>query len=157
LRVTSSFFYNNLAYISAGILYVTTESYFNLNGTIFSENEAGEISTIDVKKSSFAHNNTINECDFTYNKAVRNTISLMYSNTIITRCFFKENEAIFRSKNIFMGFSNVLITNTDFILAETNNINTLINYEDNSIGSFMFVITDVNLTIIDTNFINGYA
>ena len=62
-----------------------------------------------------------------------------------------------RSKNIFMGFSKVLITNTDFLLAETDNINTLINYEDNTVGSFMFIITDVNLTIINSQFINGYA
>jgi hypothetical protein len=52
-------FNENTAYELAGVLQVTTESYFDIESTTFEKNYAKETSTIDILGSSKLFNNTI--------------------------------------------------------------------------------------------------
>jgi hypothetical protein len=45
-------FSNNIAYASAGVMYVSTESYFDIDTCEFTENRANETSAIEVLGSS---------------------------------------------------------------------------------------------------------
>ncbi|CDW75587.1 UNKNOWN [Stylonychia lemnae] len=158
LSVSSSYFTNNQAYYSAGVIYVTTESHFDINGTIFNKNQASEVSTINVLKSSLSMNNTLIKCEFTQNKAIKNTLTLMYSKTQIIGSIFKDNEATQRSKNLFIGFSEIYVINTKFIQTYSDELKSKIySGQEKIIGTFIFVLTDVDIEITNSEFTNGFA
>lgn len=73
-------FDSNIGYLSGGVMYVSTESYFAAVDCSFTNNYANETSTIEVLGSSSTNNITISSCNFEKNSASKNTISLMYSN-----------------------------------------------------------------------------
>jgi hypothetical protein len=78
-------FNENTAYELAGVLQVTTESYFDIESSTFEKNYAKETSTIDILGSSKLFNNTIRSSYFEENLAVKKTMSLMISSIIIFR------------------------------------------------------------------------
>lgn len=86
-------FSENTAYELAGVLQVTTESYFDIESTTFEKNYAKETSTIDILGSSKLFNNTIRSSYFEDNTAIKKTMSLMISNNIISRVQFVNNQA----------------------------------------------------------------
>lgn len=93
---------------------MATESYFDAISCEFSENYANDTSTIDVLGSSITNNITITGCSFEKNQALKNTISLMRANVVIDSGFFSGNKAETRSKNLFIGFSTVLVRGCTF-------------------------------------------
>lgn len=105
-------FSSNTGYASAGVLYVSTDSYFDAESCTFSSNYANETSVIQVLGSSTTYNNTINYCTFDSNSALKNTISLMYANTNIENSEFTYNTATGRTKNVFCGFSTITVYRT---------------------------------------------
>lgn len=57
----------------------------------------------------------ISASTFGSNTATSNTIFFIYANdNIIKDCYFEDNNSTTLSKNIFVGFSNLTITNTVF-------------------------------------------
>ncbi|CDW71354.1 UNKNOWN [Stylonychia lemnae] len=157
LYIHSCSFTNNYAYASAGVIYVSTESYFTTINTIYTKNYAPETATIQVLGSSPIANNTILNCNFEYNTADKNTISLMYSNTYISKSSFENNKATIRSKNIFMGFSNVQIYDTKFSNAYETRKDKYSAISDSAMGTYFFIIFDVNLIVQSCQFQNGIA
>ena len=110
--------------------------------------------------SSLINNNTIINCNFESNTAVKNTISLMYSNTYISKTTFSDNKATVKSKNIFVGFSNIVIEETTFTNdydSRKTTYNTDASTNDISMGTFLFIIFDVNMIVQGCSFTNGVA
>lgn len=95
-------------------MYVSTESYFTLDSCEFTSNIANETSTIEVLGSSQNNNITIKSSRFESNRAIKNTLSLMYSLAYIEKCYFVTNKATSRTKNIFVGFSTLIVSGTTF-------------------------------------------
>lgn len=96
------------------MLYITTNSFFDAVSCEFTYNYANQTSTIEVLRSSTLQNNTIKTCNFDRNTAVKNTLSLMYSKVVIENSYFTYNQASERTKNIFVGFSDVVVTGSMF-------------------------------------------
>lgn len=86
-------FTSNTGYYSSGVMYVSTNSYFDMKNSDFKTNKANLTSTIEVLGSSKNYNITISGCTFDSNIAIKNTISLMYSYAIVTNTFFTYNSA----------------------------------------------------------------
>ena len=76
-------FLNNIAYSSGGVMYVSTESYFNITSSVFEENFANLTSTIEILGSSSTKNCTLIGCRFALNTAIKNTASFMYSKVYV--------------------------------------------------------------------------
>ena len=74
-------------------MHVSTSSYFSILNSEFTYNTANQTSTIEVIGSSTTVNNTISGSIFSYNSAIQNTISLLYSDTIISLTTFNMNSA----------------------------------------------------------------
>jgi hypothetical protein len=85
-----------------------------------------------------------------------NTIQFMYALVEITDCYFSDNKADERTKNIFIGFSTVSITNTIFKDASKSNPITLAKAEQTQ-GAFIFAILDVFLYVNKCKFYQGIA
>jgi hypothetical protein len=75
----------NVAYFSAGAVYLNTFSNMELYETEFTNNQAPENSAIEVLQSSRSKNLTIEDCLFEKNIAVKNTISLRDANAAINK------------------------------------------------------------------------
>jgi hypothetical protein len=75
----------NLAYYSAGAIYVNTFSYMDLTETEFTNNQAPENSAIEVLESAKDKNITIDDCLFEKNVAIKNTICIRDANVAINR------------------------------------------------------------------------
>lgn len=75
----------------------------------FTENRANQSSAIEVIQSHRYYNVTIYDCIFESNTALSNTITLVYSNTVVNASEFKTNIAQYKSKNIFAGFSYLYV------------------------------------------------
>jgi hypothetical protein len=70
----------------------------------------------------------------------------------INKCFFIKNQAGKISKNIFLGFSNLSISNSQFednLLPDHSTLQTE--------GSFLHIITKVFLNLKSSTFLNGYS
>ena len=104
----------NVGYLQAGVLYVSTSSYFDLVVSEFSYNQANETSTIYILGSSSTKNVTIDGCTFEYNTAIKNTLSFMYAQALVTSTDFDYNSATERTKNIFIGFSTIIMNKCTF-------------------------------------------
>eukprot|EP00347_Sterkiella_histriomuscorum_P024148 403332142 len=154
LLITGSEFYNNYAYEDAGVIYMETGSHANITNSAFHNNYAYENSVLQILEGSQVTNITITQCEFYQNTAQKNTISVIKGSIIIQDSQFSKNLAYERSKNIFAGFSQVYIYRTTF----RGTTSSLITSEsDNSIGSFIFIIIDVQLFIQDSYFTDGQA
>lgn len=104
----------NLAQEIGGVIFVTTQSFFSMIDSTFISNEANVSSTIDVLGSSSYLTNRIEGCSFSNNTAYKNTISLKESRAYIAFSKFKNNLSKERSKNLFVAFSEVNITDCEF-------------------------------------------
>ena len=84
---------------------------------------------------------------------MENTVSIMdaYKMTI-NNCYFWKNYASKISKNIFIGFSNITIESSHF---EDNLIPK--SSSSQTEGSFLHIITKVNLKLKSSVFLNGYS
>ena len=147
--------YNYVIY-SAGVIYVLTSSKFNLIASDFEYNSAQENSVLEVLGGNQDEYSNISACSFAKNAANLNTISLQYALVTIENSNFQNNKAIERSKNIFAGFSTVKITNTIF-RDESKSTAATLAASDNTQGSFIFAILDVNLYVAKCYFYNGIA
>lgn len=90
------------------------------------------------------------------NAALSNTISILKANKtiFITGCTFQNNMAASASKNIFIGFSKVVINYGIFYE------DPLLAFSQKNIavkGSFINMIMDVDLFVNNTDFLNGYS
>jgi predicted outer membrane repeat protein len=83
-------------------------------------------------------------------------MQIMYSLVYITQSYFSYNNATERTKNIFIGFSTVVISNCQF---KDKVIENKIEKAKNTqtLGTFIFVMYDVNLYIKQSKFLNGVA
>eukprot|EP00347_Sterkiella_histriomuscorum_P007237 403349735 len=156
ISMTSVSVYQNYAYQDAGVIYMETGSLLYAVDTTFSKNYAGENSVLQVLEGNKTNNITFNQCTFENNKADKNTMSIIYGNVLIQSCIFSKNLANSRSKNIFAGFSNIFIINTQF-RGSIATSGYLAAQTDNTIGSFIFTIIDINLYIYNCYFSQGVS
>lgn len=143
-------FQYNKAYSSAGVIFVSTEAYFEIDDSNFLENQAIYASTIEVLGSSSSNNITISGSTFEKNSANKNTISLMYSYVIIRKSYFTNNLALTESKNIFCGFTTVYVSDCTFRSLTSDNPQL-------TTGAYFFISMDVNILIQSSLFYNGLA
>eukprot|EP00347_Sterkiella_histriomuscorum_P001991 403369895 len=160
---STSFFYGkdleftyNQALTSAGVIYVSTESFIQLEASIFQNNLADENSVIEIIGGSQDTYSLISSTYFEENTARLNTLSFLYALAKIDNCYFQNNYADERSKNIFIGFSTVYITSSTFKDKVRTNAATL-SLSDGTQGSYIFAILDVYLYITKCNFYNGIS
>jgi predicted outer membrane repeat protein len=79
-------------------------------------------------------------------------MSFLDARAVILKCDFLNNHADVKTKNIFVGFSDLCIIGSQF----RNKI--LSDWRIESItGTFIFMILDVNLYLESTTFVNGQA
>jgi len=114
MLVIGSEFSKNTATYSGGVVFVNTESYFEIESTAFLSNYANSSSVIEVLGSSATEELTLHQCRFERNEAFESSISFMYARSNITRSYFTRNKAEERTKNIFMGFSTIDIEESTF-------------------------------------------
>jgi len=114
MEVAGCTFEENIAAYSGGVIFVNTESYFDIRSSAFLSNYANSSSVIDVLGSSSTNQLEIYQCRFERNEAIESTISFMFALSEISSCYFTRNIAQQRTKNIFMGFSEVSIRDTTF-------------------------------------------
>eukprot|EP00347_Sterkiella_histriomuscorum_P009701 403340212 len=159
LESIQSTFSKNKAIYKAGVINLVTKSSFKIYNSSFFDNYANEDSVINVLESSDTFPLLIKNSRFYLNNAEKNTIQLMY----VQAAFFEEvsfemNIAKSLSKNLFIGFSNLTINNSRFIddvkgiASQSRNVELY-----NNKGAFLHIIMNVNLTIENTVFENGYA
>ncbi|CDW75877.1 UNKNOWN [Stylonychia lemnae] len=146
-------FEQNQATKSAGAIYVSTQSIIKIIGSSFQENKAEENSALEILNTFIKENVTITNCDFQDNYSQKNTISMIYANGIFKDLIFKDNYAKQRSKNLLLGFVNITILNTLFQSKQLSSSIALQN--DETIGSFIFLIFDVIMDIDNCQFKNG--
>jgi predicted outer membrane repeat protein len=122
----------------------------------FLSNEANISSTIDVLGASSYLINYIQGCTFRNNSAIKNTISLNKARALITSTKFRDNFSKERSKNIFVAFAEVNISDSEFSSPEYFNIQRELD-KDFTMGAFLFIILDVQIIIRNTKFVSGLA
>ncbi|CDW83832.1 UNKNOWN [Stylonychia lemnae] len=152
ISISYSRFEQNWALKSAGAIYVSTQSIIKIIGSSFQENKAEENSALEILNTFIQENVTIIDCDFQDNYAQKNTISMIYANGIFKDLIFKDNHAKQRSKNLLLGFVNITIYNTLF---QSKQLNSVALQNDETIGSFIFLIFDVIMDIDNCKFQNG--
>lgn len=119
-------------------------------------NYGNESSTIDVLGASSTIVNLITGCIFQNNNATKNTISLNNALAQITSSTFKDNLSLERSKNLFVAFATVNVTNCYFSSPESQDPHKEV-LNDNTIGAFIFIILDVKIIISNSSFLFGLA
>ena len=94
-NITSTFdlYYTNSADEQAGVAFISQSSFFNFQNNDYEENEANIASVLSALYTSQTNPFTILKCIVINNKSLKNTISLQYSNGLITDSFFKNNIA----------------------------------------------------------------
>lgn len=80
----------------------------------------------------------------------------MYANVLITNSAFTKNAATQRSRNIFVGFSNMYLTSTNFKGISYSNYETQASKEE-TMGTFLFVSYDTMVYASKCTFLNGVA
>jgi hypothetical protein len=75
---------------------------------------------------------------------------------LISATKFRDNFSKERSKNLFVAFAEVNITDSIFSSPEYFNIQRELN-RDFTMGAFIFIILDVQINIRNTRFTNGLA
>lgn len=81
-------FSQNSATGIGGVLFVTTQSVFNVMNSDFLSNYGNSTSTIDILGGSATLINYIIGCTFQQNTALKNTVSLNQARVSITNCLF---------------------------------------------------------------------
>ncbi|CDW82324.1 UNKNOWN [Stylonychia lemnae] len=152
ISISNCKFVQNQATKSAGAIYVTTQSIINIIGSSFKQNKAEENSALEILSTFIKENVTIQNCDFHDNYALKNTISMIYANAVFKDLTFKNNYAKYRSKNLLLGFVNITISNTLF---QSKQLDSITLKQDETIGSFIFLIFDVFMDIDNCEFKNG--
>eukprot|EP00347_Sterkiella_histriomuscorum_P012942 403366626 len=154
IKINNSKFQYNKASYQGGVLTAQTNSQMILLNSRFLENESeGDNSVLEILSSSRTDQVQIINCTFSENIAEKNTISLMYSQAIIQNSKFINNYAKSRTKNIFLGFTNLTILNCQFDQSfKIADLST-----SQIIGTYIFVIFDVNLIIQSSTFKNGLS
>eukprot|EP00347_Sterkiella_histriomuscorum_P003642 403363507 len=138
LTFANSSFINNTADI-AGVFRIQDQSILTLNNCTFSGNQAVQSAGV------IQVNNIANQVG----------ISLINGKMIIENSLFYNNSAIDVTKNFLLGFSELIVKNTRFDNPNVTNIQDQDN--DNTVGSFMFIISEVTLTVISSIFQNGQS
>ncbi|TNV88247.1 hypothetical protein FGO68_gene13755 [Halteria grandinella] len=156
LTVIQGYFEQNSAYEQAGVLFVTTQSLFNIKNTDFIKNYGNVSSTIDVLGGSSSETNYIESCTFENNRAEKNTLALNKAKAVISKTYFRDNTANERTKNLFLGFAEVNISDCTFKSPIAKNAANQVLLDD-TLGSFIFVILDVTLLIQNSVFVNGLS
>eukprot|EP00347_Sterkiella_histriomuscorum_P017868 403347667 len=154
-------FEGNIASKQAGVFYSTTNSQLKATSCIFLANFAAvETSVIDILGSNYSKSTIFDNCTFKHNSASKNALSFMYSNIEIYNSQFIDNYAQQRSRNIFLGFTSIIIKNCSFIQTSSSVISqfpypSLI--ADNVYGAYFFIIFDAQIQIENVTFMNGSA
>ena len=119
-------------------------------------NTGNESSTIDILGASTTLVNQIYRCTFYNNNATKNTISLNNALANITSSKFKNNLSVYRSKNLFVAFSTVNVT--DCYFSSPNSEDPIKAAKiDQTMGAFLFIILDVQIIITNSTFLYGIA
>jgi hypothetical protein len=139
------FFFNQGVEIG-GVVFVTTQSLFNIMDSSFMSNFANLSSCIDVLGSSSYLPNRISRCQFQNNTAIKNTASFKESKVIIEKTKFRDNYSTERSKNLFVAFAEVNITECYFSSPEYPFPSKML-AKDRTMGAFIFIILDVKIII----------
>jgi len=103
-----------VAFFSAGAINVQSYSYLDLSESHIKQNSAPENSAVEVLQSSMTKNLTFTNVNFESNKAIKNTVSLMYANAVFNNSVFYKNKATYQTKNLFVGYSQVVIEGSEF-------------------------------------------
>ena len=90
--------------------------------------------------------NYIDLSNFEENRALKNTISLNKAKVVIRKTQFINNRAVERTKNLFVGFSEVNISDCTFRSPIAANPAKSV-LQDMTMGSFIFAILDVRMLI----------
>ena len=86
---------------------VLSESSIFIYDTDISNNWSNDTSVLYALGTSRSRNITILESRINYNKAVKNSITLLYTKTYIKDSLFQQNEAVNQSKVFYVGFSYI--------------------------------------------------
>jgi hypothetical protein len=95
-----------------------------------------------VLGGSSTETNYIETCNFEQNRAEKNTISFNKAKAVISKTYFKDNTAKERTKNLFIGFAEVYISDCTFKSPISSNPSKEV-LVDETLGAFIFVILDV--------------
>eukprot|EP00347_Sterkiella_histriomuscorum_P023840 403333206 len=169
----------NIVINQAGCILARTNSYFIIFNSQFSQNIANvSSSVVQALGTSNTEFLVFKYCKFTKNNAEQNTFSIQYSKLKIIGCQFLDNQANAQSKNLFLGFSTVIIQGTIFkynlqlqrlVKVIGSDGNPSFEYQqylvdqfslveqDKTTGSFILCILQVSLTIQNSQFVNGYS
>ncbi|CDW83118.1 UNKNOWN [Stylonychia lemnae] len=148
-----------MALDKAGVINLATLAYFKIYDSNFNDNYAKENSVINVLESSKENELLLSNCKFVSNSAVKNTIQIMFAQkSRIEGCQFKYNYASEDSKNIFIGFSNLTISNSKFFDDESDPLKQQVLASNKSVrGAFISANLNSNLTIDNCKFQYGYG
>ena len=159
INLTNTILFNNYAINGGAMMVDSKSSTFNLIGVNcsnnFVTNTGSALYIIGTSSSSVSYS------VFSFNTALEgNTISLLFSPTILTGITFKNNNANAESTGIFINFSVVLIQNclfntTIFPNGQSSLKNAAIS--SNLFGWFISISAGANVTIQNSTFQNGYA
>eukprot|EP00347_Sterkiella_histriomuscorum_P011011 403374086 len=155
LTLNNCTFLGNQATQSAGAIQVSSSSQIHINNSLFENNYALEKSVLDIQSGSQDVYSVINNTVIKNNRAQKVGISLINAKMIIENSLFYNNSATDVTKNLLLGFSQLIVINSTFDNPVLQDMPLVDN--ENTIGSFMFLISQVNLTVISSVFKNGRA
>ncbi|CDW79375.1 UNKNOWN [Stylonychia lemnae] len=156
----------NEAASSGGCIIARTNSYFQIKESQFLNNFANDSSSVIQALGTSTTNYLILQNSLISNNiAALNTFSIQYSILKVINCRFQENYAFSSSKNIFVGFSTLIIENSFFTQAlKVYNLSTGFLERKTQIeqvqtdltsGSFIQCLLKVHLNISGTIFNGG--
>jgi hypothetical protein len=138
-----TFAYNG-AYLQGGVIFIATDSYFYIDSTEMSQNWANDSSVLFALGTSTKKNLTLTQSTIISNTAVQNAISLTYVKAYFLNSQFTNNYATRRSKNIFVGFSDLVAEGCIFRSQQYNNASDKVLYETTS-GTYFYIVVDSNV------------
>ena len=159
LNLTNTILLYNYAINGGAIMADSKTSSFNLTGMNWSYNVATNTGSalyfIGTSSSS------ISSSIFSFNTAFEgNTISLLFSPTILTGIVLMNNIALAESTGIFINFSEILIKDSIFNTTIFPNGKTSLKdaaISSNIFGWFISISAGATVTILNSTFQNGYA
>ncbi|CDW90223.1 UNKNOWN [Stylonychia lemnae] len=152
---------NNYVIESAGCILARTNSLFEITNSKFYLNTAENSNS--VIQALGTNQLVLQSCQFINNTAKSNTFSIQYAKIKIITSSFLNNYATSSSKNIFLGFSDVVIQGCnfqEFQVSLKKNISTkdyhfALLKEDQTTGAFINCILSVQLKISNSQFKYG--
>jgi len=91
LSSDGNIFTRNQAFKQGGVLLVQTDSYFDSHNDHFISNRANESSAIEVQSSLSNYTSSIYNCEFQFNSAITNTLTLLNTHMSIRDSYFDRN------------------------------------------------------------------